>query len=164
MATGGRVKGSGRLWALVAALVIALVGVALYKAWPLLYPELTEVAPLDPACDLHQGPCLASLSGGGQIRLGIEPRSLPASQPLELLVLTEGLDVREVAVDFQGVDMNMGFNRVPLQPLASGRFGGSGTLPACVRSHMTWEARVLARTPRGLVAAPFRFETQSPGQ
>lgn len=163
MAAVVRAKGGGLLWVLVAVLALALVGVALYKAWPLLYPTILEEAPLDPGCDLRQGPCLARLPGGGQISLGIEPRSLPATQPLELLVLIEGLDAREAVVDFQGVDMNMGFNRVPLQPSASGRFGGSGTLPACVRSRMTWEARVLVRIPRGLVAAPFRFETLTPG-
>ncbi len=154
----------GLLWALVAILAIALVGVALYKAWPLLYPEVAEMAPLDLACDLRKGPCVARLPGGGEIGLGIEPPTLPATQPLGLSVHTRGLDVREVAVDFQGVDMNMGFNRVPLQPLAAGGFGGSGTLPACVRSRMTWEARVLVRTPRGLVGAPFRFETLSPAR
>lgn len=156
-------KDSVTLWALVGVLAVSLAGIFIYKAWPLLYPEVTQIAPRDSACDLGQGPCVASLTGGGRISLGIEPRSLPATQPLELVVVTEGLVAREVVVDFQGVDMNMGFNRVLLQPLAADRFAGSGTLPACVRSRMTWEARVLVRTPEGLVAAPFRFETQSPG-
>jgi hypothetical protein len=34
-------------------------------------------------------------------------------------------------------------------------------LPVCVRDRMTWEARVLLTTPRGLIDAPFRFTTAS---
>lgn len=149
-------------WALVGVLVIALIGLALYQAWPQLYPEVTQVAPLDPACDLSQGPCLARFPGSGQIRFDIEPRPFRATQPLDLRVQTEGLDVLSVTVDFHGIDMNMGFNQIPLQQLAAGSFTGSGTLPVCVRSRMAWEAKVLARTPKGLVAAPFRFETLGP--
>jgi len=38
-------------------------------------------------------------------------------------------------------------------------FAGTGMLPVCVRARMTWEARVLLHTERGLLAAPFRFDT-----
>jgi hypothetical protein len=156
-------KGRLVLWILAAVFGLALVGALVYKAWPLLYPELIGMAPLDPTCNLRAGPCWARLPGAGEIRFGIEPRSLPAAQPLRLEVRTAGLDVAEISVDFSGVDMNMGFNRIQLQQTEPGRFEGGGTLPVCVRSRMIWEAKVLVRTPEGLVAAPFRFETASPG-
>jgi hypothetical protein len=157
-------KGRRFLWILVGVLAIALVGVALFKAWPLLYPEVARVVPLDPSCDLRQGPCVSPMPGSGAISFGIEPLTLPAAQPLRLGVVAEGVAAEEVAVDFSGVDMNMGFNRVLLQQVQPGRFEGRGMLPVCVRNRMTWEARVLMRTSEGLIAVPYRFETHGPGE
>lgn len=151
------------LWLLVGVLALALVGVAVYKTWPLLYPEVTWVAPLDPACDLRKGSCTSQIPGlSGQVRFGIEPRTIPPVQPLHLTVVTEGIGAKEVSVDFSGVNMNMGFNRAILHQVQLGLFEGRGMLPVCVRRRMDWEARVLVQTSKGLVAVPFRFQTLSP--
>ena len=69
-----------------------------------------------------------------------------------------------VLVDFTGVDMNMGFNRVELQPQGDSGFAGEGMLPVCVRMRMQWQARVLMETERGLVSADYRFWTARPGE
>jgi hypothetical protein len=148
------------LWAAAGLLFVAVVAVALYKAWPLLNPTLAEVALLDPSCDLRAGPCDARFAGGGSVRLAIEPRSIPVVTPLRLSVKTTGLDVRAVEVDFAGVDMNMGYNRAVLDSVGPGLYEGQGTLPVCVRARMEWEARVLVHTADGISAAPFRFETR----
>jgi hypothetical protein len=97
------------------------------------------------------------------VEFGIEPGSIPVLEPLTLWVRAQGLDVRGVEVDFAGVDMNMGHNRPRLEAVGPGEFRGGGMLPVCVRARMTWEARVLLRTPRGIWAAPFRFDTVRPG-
>ena len=152
------------LWAMIGVLGVAFVVVAVYKAWPILFPRAFEIAPLDPNCDLRKGPCVSKLAGGGEISLSIEPRSLPVVQPLELRVEARGLQTTGVEVDFSGVGMNMGFNRPRLEPAGPpGRFAGAAMLPVCVRARMTWEAKVLVETPGGLVAAPFRFDTVKPG-
>lgn len=156
-------KGQRFLWILVGVLALALVGVAVYKAWPLLYPEVAWEVPFDPACDLRRGPCGSQIPGvSGRISFEIAPRTIPPVQPLHLSVVTEGVDVKEVSVDFSGLDMNMGFNRAILHEVQPGRFEGRGMLPVCVRRRMAWEARVLVRTPEGLLAVPYRFETLSP--
>jgi hypothetical protein len=151
------------LWILVGLLGLAVAGVALYRVWPLLYPEVVAEAPLDPRCDLRAGSCTGVLPGGGRVRFAIAPRDIPVVKPLRLTVETEGLEVRAVAVDFSGVDMNMGYNRATLQREAPGRFAAQAMLPVCVRARMTWEARVLLRTADGLLAVPFRFDTFQPG-
>jgi hypothetical protein len=142
-----------------AALAIALVGLLVYRTLPLLYPAEAVRAPLDPLCDLRRGPCTARFPGGGMVRLGIVPRHIPVLEPLTLTVEVEGLEVSGVELDFAGTDMNMGYNRVRLAPSGPGRFLGEGMLPICVRSRMTWEAKVMLDTPRGLLVAPFRFDT-----
>jgi hypothetical protein len=96
---------------------------------------------------------------GGEVTLDVEPRGIPVIRPLVLRVEIRGLEVSAVAVDFAGVDMQMGYNRPALAPVGSGSWRGTGMLPTCVRARMLWEAKVLLTTPAGLFAAPFRFET-----
>ncbi len=151
------------LWLLAGVLFLAVAGIAAYKVWPLLHPELVAEAPLDPDCDLRAGPCTGVVPGGGRIRFGIVPRNIPVIQPLKFQVDVEGIDAREVEVDLQGTDMNMGYNRPRLQPKGGGHFEGEAVIPVCVRDAMEWEARVLVRTDEGLVSAPFRFITVKPG-
>lgn len=145
------------LWAVVGALFLALAGVAAYKAWPLLYPEVMITAPLNSDCDLRQGPCITPISGGGSVQLSIKPHNIPPLKELQLEVVTQGLDARAVEVDFSGIDMNMGFNRPKLTQEATGLFRGEGLLPVCVRGSMEWESKVLVQTGEGIVAVPFRF-------
>ena len=151
------------LWSAAILLFLAVAGVAVYKVWPLLNPTLSEVATLDPDCDLRAGPCTGQLADGTRITFGIEPREIPVVQPLNLEVTVEGREIFGVEVDFTGVDMNMGFNRPKLERVGEGRYSGGGILPVCIRNAMEWEARVLASTENGLVAAPFRFITVKPG-
>lgn len=142
---------------------MALCGVAVYKAWPLLFPEVIVEAELDPSCDLRAGPCVSRLPGGSEVSFAIEPRDIPLIQPLQLNVEVKGMDVRSAEVDFAGVGMNMGFNRPKLEAADGGQFSGGATLPVCVRNTMQWEARVLLKTNEGLISVPYRFLTAKPG-
>lgn len=147
------------LWLVILGLLASVAGVAIIKVRPLLNPEPLFSAPVDPACDLRQGPCRASFPGGGALSFEILPRAIPLLAPLALNVEVEGVEPGAVQVDFSGVDMNMGLNRVDLKAAGAGRFEGEGMLPTCVRNRMAWEAKVFVETPAGLLAAPFRFET-----
>ena len=156
------------LWILGAFLAAAVIGVVVYKTWPLLHPVAAERAALRLDCDLRAEPCTVSFASGGQVTLDIEPRGIPAVEPLTIDVRLDGLASPErIEVDFAGVDMDMGFNRAALAPVADAdgtqHFRGNGMLPVCVRERMTWEARVLLYYPEGLRAAPFRFDSLRPG-
>ena len=93
------------------------------------------------------------------MRFGLEPKDLPLLEPLAIEVRLDRLRADAVEVDFAGVDMNMGYNRPRLSHDDDSRYLGTTVLPVCVRHRMDWEARVLIRTPDGLMAAPFRFST-----
>ena len=164
---------SALLWLAVTALVLIAIAVVAYKAWPLLYPQTAERARLNPDCDLRRTACSVRFESGGSVQLDIQPRGIPVLQPLQIQVRLDGLPTpRRVELDFAGFDMDMGYNRVvlhadarpdgqPGQPAGGygGRYSGSGMLPICVRDLMAWEARVLLYLPDGILAAPFRFET-----
>ena len=151
------------LWALLVALAVAVLVVVAVKLRPLLTPEPVLLAVPDPDCDLRAGPCTGRFAGGGEVTLDLEPRGIPPARPLVLRVLIRDLVVSAVALDLTGTDMDMGYNRRILEADGPGRFRGEGMLPVCVRTRMTWEARVLLTTPAGLLAAPFRFATSTGG-
>lgn len=156
-------KDNRLLWMVAGLLLAAVCAVAVYKAWPVLFPEISQSAAVDPDCDLRAGPCVTHLDDGGRVSFAIEPREIPTLKPLRLQVAVEGIDAGKVEIDFAGVDMNMGFNRVKMEPAAEGEFTGNGTLPICVRDAMEWEARVLVSTRQGLLSVPYRFITVRPG-
>lgn len=139
-------------------LTLVLIGVIGYKLSPLLMPKADVTANPDPGCDLHRGICAAPLPAGGRISLALTPHPIPVTAPLELTVEVEGVNADAVAVDFAGVNMNMGFNRPRLAPAGAGRFIGQATLPVCVTGRMTWQATVLVETGSTRIAVPFRFD------
>lgn len=135
-----------------------LVGVAGYKLSPLLLPKADlQVAPV-PGCDLNRGVCRAPLPGGGELRFLIAAQPIPVAAPFDMVVHVEGQAVDRVTVDFAGVSMNMGFNRLDLHADGPGRFAGRATLPVCVTGRMTWQATVLLEGGGHRLAVPFRFD------
>ncbi len=147
------------LVATIAALVLAIGAAVGARLWLVPNPEASITAPLNPACDLHAGPCSSDIPGGGRIELSIEPRPIPLLRPLRLVVKTQGLDTRQVEVDFTGTDMNMGYNRPQLKQDGEHLFIGETVLPVCITGHMTWQAAVVVTTPKLKAIAPFRFTT-----
>lgn len=139
--------------------LVAVLAVAGWQLWQQSQQEIAVIAPLDPNCDLQQGPCKAYFPNGDQLTLSIAPRPIVGLKQLALQVQLEGIEADGVEVDFRGLGMNMGYNRPRLKPESEGRFSGTGILSVCVEEHMNWEATVLAHTAEGIMAAPFRFET-----
>lgn len=128
------------LWILAAVLFFAVAAVAWHRVGPLLYPDVALVAAVAGGCDLRAGPCTASFPDGSEVTFEIRPHRIPVAQPLLLRAEIRGIEARRVEVDFAGVDMNMGFNRVALQPMAGGgttgdRHGAGGGVPRATREN-----------------------------
>ncbi|HEC15431.1 MAG TPA: hypothetical protein ENI99_02505 [Sedimenticola sp.] len=151
---------SYRIWMTATTVVlIAVIAIAGLQIWRQTPGDIAMIAPLDASCDLQKEPCEAVFPDGGRLVFSISPRPIEGLRTLQLQVQAQGLDVRSVEVDFRGVGMNMGFNRPRLERQSAGRYAGSGVLSVCIMERMTWEATVLAGTDKGILAAPFRFET-----
>lgn len=151
------------LWVLTGSLMLITIVVILFKAWPILFPELIVKLPADPDCDLRAGPCVTQMNDGSQVSFSIVPRELPLMKPLQLQVEVDGLQANRIEVDFSGTDMHMGFNRFTLQPLSNDIFKGEGMLPVCVWDAMEWEAQVFIEVDRGTISVPYRFITVRQG-
>ncbi|MHB1429921.1 MAG: hypothetical protein ACYC5U_03815 [Rhodocyclaceae bacterium] len=139
-------------------LALILIGVIGYKLSPLLLPKADLFLQPDPGCDLQRASCAAALPDGGRLRFALTPRPIPVTRPLDVAVEIEGLRADKVAVDFAGVDMSMGYNRITLQSVDAQRYVGQTTLPVCVTGRMLWQATVLVDAGSQRVAVPFRFE------
>ena len=150
------------LWIILWLVIGSIVAAILYKSWPILFPHASVEAELDPDCNLRSGPCLTIFPDGGKATFSINPQSIPVMKKLDLLVITEGLDVNSVEVDFSGTDMYMGFNRIKLKKISTVNFSGEGIIPVCARDAMEWEAKVMMKTSNGLYIAPYRFITVKP--
>lgn len=112
-------KQSGRLlWFLVGMLLLGLIASIGFKVAPLLKPTLVERALLTD-CDLRAGACETRFDAGVRVWLDIQPRGIPTVRPLQVLVEIQGLAnvPTRVSLDFSGVEMNMGYNRVVLKPI-----------------------------------------------
>ncbi len=105
------------------------------------------------ACDLNAQPCAAELPGGGRVELSITPRPIPLLKPLQVNARLVGVAAEAIDIDFAGVAMDMGENRLRLVADGHGNFSATAMLPVCVSGRMTWQATLLIAG----VAARFRF-------
>jgi hypothetical protein len=135
-------------------LSIALVGVIAYR----MQGRADLSLPVEKACLLHRQACTATLPGGGQIEVSISPRPIPTVRPVNVAVAVKGIEPSRVEVDFAGIGMNMGYNRLELSRQPDGSFAGEARLPVCVTGKMLWQATFMLETGTGLVSAPFQFE------
>lgn len=145
-------------------LALILLAVIVYKLSAVPAGHDGLVVPPSPGCDVGQGPCSARLPSGALLHLEISPRPVPVLIPFDVSVSLEA-GMREGSgqpeVDFAGVAMDMGVNRIHLSPAGNGRFIGKATLPVCVTGRMLWRATVRVDDAGRRIAVPFDFAVGS---
>ncbi|WP_301101008.1 hypothetical protein [Propionivibrio sp.] len=148
---------------LVIILALASVAVVGYKYSPSLLTKadltITPVA----GCDLHKQTCPANLPGGGRLELAITPHPIPVVRPLQVSVRIAGIVADKVEIDFAGLSMNMGYNRITLVADGKGGYSGDATLPVCITGRMAWQATLVVETGRQRIAVPYLFEAPTEG-
>ncbi len=145
-------------------LALGLIAVVGYKYSPLLLPKADMTLSPANGCDLNHQPCQAAIPGGGSIELGIAPNPIPVVKPLQITATFSGLDPGRVELDFQGVAMEMGFNRITLTRMADGRYTGEATIPVCVTGRMLWRATLLVKADHRRIAVPYLFDAPVEGR
>jgi hypothetical protein len=108
-------------------------------------------------CDLHAGSCTQSVSEH-TVTLEVTPRPVKAMQDLSFKVgLSRELppNTKPPYIDLGMPGMNMGPNRVRLEPTGSTVFEGSGIIVRCPSGRRTWRATV---TIPGMGQVDFIFD------
>ena len=96
---------------------------------------------VDRACDPGRAPCVATFPDGTAVRFAATPQPAGQGQPVAVRVEVEG-DATPVALEVQGVEMAMGFVRLPFERSGSA-WALTLDLPVCTTDRMLWKADVV---------------------
>ena len=123
----------------------------------------TLLWPIVKECDLHTQSCTAQ-QPVAKVTLNISPHPIPIARPLGIEVQLEGLNPSEMQLDISGVNMYMGYNRVPLASKKPGMWVGTSMLAFCTTETMQWQITVMLVENGQQIQIPFYLETSNRSQ
>ena len=113
-------------------------------------------------CDLGLAACTHALPGGGRLAIDIEPRPVPLMEKVRFVVRVVNAGVVPEYLELSGLNMEMGLNRVTLEPAGDGRWEGETIIPICSQRRMHWRASLVLRQNGGRVQVDDEFHTSRP--
>lgn len=122
-----------------------------------------DIWPLIENCDLHQQTCY-SQQGESRVALTLQPQPIPIAKPLQVEAQIEAIDAVKVELDISGINMYMGYNRVPLHAVAeqNEHYQGTSMLAFCTNDVMQWQVTLLIHQSNGdVLQVPFKLETRN---
>ncbi|NNJ90528.1 MAG: hypothetical protein HKP55_02530 [Gammaproteobacteria bacterium] len=147
---------------IIAVLVLFVTGF-LFQKLPILQTS-SEAEVIASECDLRQGPCEIQLGEYGGV-FSILPNDFQVLQPLqlELKSQTEAVSkLDQVSVEFEGINMDMGYNRVFLEEQDSQTYHAKAMLPSCTADTMFWLIHLIINDSSGVTDFQFRLQTKNP--
>ncbi|KUJ71319.1 hypothetical protein [Thiomicrospira sp. WB1] len=135
-------------------------------AWPMMQScELREsvcTAQAPKELSLAQVPGQAPITDQ-RVTLSLSPRPVQVARSLEASARLEGFAddaIKSVEIDVAGINMYMGYNRVPLQRQSPGHYTGPLMLAFCTNDEMHWQVTVLITLNDGhQIQVPFQLTT-----
>lgn len=147
-----------RLWSLVASLAFLLLLANLQGCSQQDQTNAT-LWPMDKSCDLHTQACTAEFEEA-KATLKVSPHPIPIARPLGIEVDLQGINPSQVQLDISGINMYMGYNRVPLKSTKPNRWVGTSMLAFCTAETMQWQITLMLTMPDGKeVQIPYYLET-----
>ncbi len=125
--------------------------------------ELLPIKVSEQDCRLDQGPCQIQLSSEEHLKVTLLPHPIKMNVPLELKISFYGSDSllskwKALAMDFNGVDMNMGYTRPSIQSTSKNKFSTTVYLPTCTQEKMLWKGLLILEASNKTWGVPFLFE------
>ena len=120
--------------------------------------ETTTVAS---ECDLRQQACQIQYQGE-QWHFAISPSNFTVLQPLTISLKTlsdSGSRPVSVKVQFEGINMDMGYNLVKLKPISDKLFQAEGMIPECTAETMYWLVHLIISSEDKQTDFQFRIQT-----
>ncbi|WP_321275841.1 hypothetical protein [Thiomicrorhabdus indica] len=120
--------------------------------------------PMDKTCNLHKESCTAKYEGA-EATLKVSPHPIPIARPLGIEVALNGLNPTSVQLDISGINMYMGYNRVPLKSSKPNHWVGTSMLAFCTAEKMEWQITLMLKMADGKeVQIPYFLETVNRAQ
>jgi len=108
-------------------------------------------------CDLQQTSCFFSYEGKQrEIKILERPVLVNTKHTIQLTI--PDTEVEEVWIDFKGVEIDMGYNRLKLKSKGT-IFEGKLYLPSCTLEVMTWKAMVILKNGDKMLGHVYKFKT-----
>lgn len=107
-------------------------------------------------CDFIKTPCHTQ-NGQQKITLSVSNAVILSFEPLEFTVDLEGANADAVNIDFQGIEMFMGVNKLDLDKITQNKFTGIHTLAGHSDRSMTWRAIINIQTSNNTQQVAFEF-------
>lgn len=125
-------------------------------------PENTQLWALSETCNLHQETCTSELEGRS-VSLKISPHPIPIARPLGIEVSLDNIEAEKVELDISGMNMYMGYNRVPLTATKQpGHYIATSMLAFCTNKKMEWQITLMIHQKDGSqIQIPYRLDTMS---
>ncbi len=147
----------------IIAVLVLFVTSFLFQKLPLMQtaPQ-AEIIPSN--CDLRRGGCEVNV-GEYQGTFTILPNDFQVMQPLQLELKSGKGSVGkpdQVSVEFEGINMDMGYNRVFLEEQGSQTFQAKAMLPSCTADTMFWLIHLIINDSSGVKDFQFRLQTNNP--
>lgn len=123
-------------------------------------PENIQQWPMSETCNLHQETCTSEFEGRS-VSLKISPHPIPIARPLGIEVSMNNIEAEKVELDISGINMYMGYNRVPITATTQpGRYIGTSMLAFCTNKKMEWQITLMIHQKDGSqIQIPYRLET-----
>jgi hypothetical protein len=116
------------------------------------------------SCDLQQASCIQKIGGAISIEFDAQPRPITAMSESNFMVTLSrgGKPVTDAAVrlDLSMPGMFMGWNRLVLKQVTTGRYEGKGIITLCASGKKTWQADVTIDSAGTTTVAGFIFEVK----
>jgi hypothetical protein len=129
-----------------------------------IFPSAGQAVVVDSECSLRAGACEID-SAEFQGVFSIQPNDFQVLQPLQLRleVRPEMLkNVERVSVEFEGINMDMGYNRVFLEEQNSQNYEATAMLPSCTADTMYWLIHLIIKDSSGVTDFQFQLQTKNP--
>lgn len=94
-------------------------------------------------CLLHKGKCRNKVDEKNWIEVHITPLPIHPNKTLKITVTASSDNIVPQEVDFEGLNLNMGFIRPRLTKIAGNTYETEVVLPICDEKVMEWRALVL---------------------
>ena len=145
---------------IITGLLLFLGAGYFFKVSDLMAPDIASEIVVS-ECDLRQGACPIAIHGN-KWQFLISPHNFDVLQPLNISLekLPENqITLDSVHVQFEGINMDMGYNLVKLQPVSELAFEAKGMLPECTAETMYWLVHLIIVSGDNQTDFQFRLQT-----
>lgn len=143
------------LGVLLAGMVLIGIGAAYWMQTQKGDARIVEVS----SCDVNTTSCKAELGDGQWIQLDISDKPIKVMKPLKVMLNVSSEAIQAQEVEFNGVNMDMGFTRFFFKPEENG-YMASAMLPICTLSKMDWQAQTNIKINDQPVLVNYYFSTE----